>query len=453
MPLHRSRRSLRRPARLLAIFGVVATVSGVALVGAWAGTSETGLQVSVTGPTDPTVRATVTVTASASAPSGVRRVEFLVDGRMLGSDTTSPYSVNGDSTRLSDGAHTVTARVTSNGGAAATSTGRRVVVDNSPATPPTDPRSNLETAWTAPAGGVFGPGSVWKQVVRGAPVAANSATQVGNISWSVNHNYNGVAAFNVWDYNTAVAVVGSGQRRSRVHWDDCQHKGSLPGGVYGPGGQFEDVPVPDNAKVASGSDRELTIYSPSSDQVWEFWVTARQSDGWHACWGGRIDHASTSPGFFTRGFGATATGLPYVAGMVSIADARRGYIDHALALQIIDTADWWKISYPAQRGDGAGNGPIREGTRFRLDPGINVDSLGLNRYAAMVAKAAQQYGFIVVDKGGAVAVIAESGNGVAGNGGTNPWTSMLGSTPSYAVMKNFPWDRLQALPTDWGKPQ
>ncbi len=453
MSLHRSRGVRRAPVRTVVVVALTAAASTVAVLGAQAGTPSSSPTATVTGPTGSRVHGQVTVTASVTAPAGVRKVEFLVDGRSLGSDTTSPWSAVGDSTRLSDGTHTLTARVTDRNGATATSPGRSVVVDNVPsAPPPTDQRSAQEKAWTAPAAGVFGPASVWRKDIRSAPVAGNSATQVENIASSVRNNYGGTAAFNVWDYNTTVAVVGAGQRRARVHWDDCQHKGSLPGGVYGTNGHFEDVPVPDSATAASGSDRELTIYSPSSDQLWEFWVTSKRSDGWHACWGGRIDHASTSPGFFTHGFGATATGLPYAGGMVSIADARRGSIDHALALQVIDTADWWKISYPAQRGDGAGNGPIREGTRFRLDPRVDVDSLHLNRYAAMMARAVQRYGFIVVDKGGAVAVIGESGNGLAANGGNNPWGRLLGSTPSYAVMKAFPWNRLQALPTDWGRP-
>ncbi len=453
MSVHRSRGSFRAPIQTAVVVVVTALASTSAVVGAQAGTPWSSLHATVTGPTSSTVHGRVTVTASVTASAGVRKVDFLVDGRALGSDTTAPWSAVGDSTRLSEGTHTLTARVTDRQGATAISPGRSVVVDNVPSSPPpSDQRTAREKAWTAPPAGLFGSGSVWKRDIRSAPLAGNSATQVSNIGSSVSNNYGGVAAFNVWDYNTTVAVVGAGQRRARVHWDDCQHKGSLPGGVYGTNGQFENVPIPDSAKAASGNDRELTVFSPSSDQVWEFWVTSKRSDGWHACWGGRIDHASTSHGFFTRGFGATATGLPYAAGMVTIADARRGYIDHALALQVIDTASWWKISYPAQRGDGAGNGPIREGTRFRLDAKVDVASLHLSKYAAMIAKAAQKYGFVVVDKGGAVAVVAESGNGLTANGGSNPWRSLLGSTPSYAVMKHFPWNRLQALPTDWGKP-
>lgn len=285
-----------------------------------------------------------------------------------------------------------------------------------------------------------------------APVAADSAAQVTNLAQQVTDHYGGVAAFNVWDYNTTVAVSAPDQVRTRVIFDDCQHKGAVPYGLYGVNGQFEDVPIPANAAAASGTDSELTVYSPSSDQVWEFWVAKKRVDGWHACWGGRIDNASTSPGYFSSYFGATATGLPNAEGMVTVADARQGHIDHALSLQVIDAAAALDISYPAQRGDGQGTSPIREGTRFRLDPAVNVDALPLNTYAKMIAKAAHTYGFIVSDKGGAVAVLGESGAAVTANGGVNPWNGLLGNTPNYSVLKNFPWSSLQAVTKDWGKP-
>ncbi|MDQ1540502.1 MAG: hypothetical protein QOH29_1228, partial [Actinomycetota bacterium] len=131
-----------------------------------------------------------------------------------------------------------------------------------------------------------------------------------------------------------------------------------------------------------------------------------------------------------------------------------GSIDHALALAIVDAAPWRIVSWPAQRSDGSSgsSSPIAEGTRFRLDPSVDVDRLNLTPVAKMIAKAAQQYGFIVTDKAGAVSVIGESGAGVQAATGVNPWTAIIGKTPSYLVMRNFPWDKLEALPRNYGKP-
>jgi len=414
-------------------------------------------RVTLTAPRAGSAAGVVSVSATASHAAGITKVIFLANRRRIGEDTTAPYSVPWDTRSWQIGSYGVQAVAISRVDTAAYTrpTAVSLATRPVPVRPPesrAQRQTRLELSWTAPANGVSGPRSVWRQDIRRAPLAANSPTQVGSLARQVRDNWGGVAAFNVWNYTTTVATVGPGQRRARVTFDDCQHKGYTPGGLYGKNGQFEDVPIPDTAMAASGGDSEVTVYSPSTDQLWEFWVAHRRPDGWHACWGGRMDHVSTGPGYFSGGFGATATGLPNVNGMVSFADVRRGSVNHALSLQVIDAATWYQISYPAQRGDGQGSGPIREGTRFRLDPRVDVASLGLNRYAAMVARAAQTYGFIVTDKGGAVAVLGEGGDALVANGGTNPWHGLLGRTANYSVLAGFPWDRLQALPTDWGKP-
>jgi hypothetical protein len=70
----------------------------------------------------------------------------------------------------------------------------------------------------------------------------------------------------------------------------------------------------------------------------------------------------------------------------------------------------------------------------------------------MVAKAAQRYGFVVTDRAGCTAVVAESPAAVVAATGVDPWKALMGSTPDYAIMKGFPWASLQALPKDYGKP-
>ena len=56
------------------------------------------------------VSGTVNITATASDNIGVDRVEFLLDGALLGSDTTSPYAYAWNSTTATNGAHVLTAR-------------------------------------------------------------------------------------------------------------------------------------------------------------------------------------------------------------------------------------------------------------------------------------------------------------------------------------------------------
>ncbi len=65
----------------------------------------------VTSPTSgATVVGTVTLSVSASDNVGVTRVEFVVDGLTIGSDTTAPYSLAWSSTTVGNGSHTVQAR-------------------------------------------------------------------------------------------------------------------------------------------------------------------------------------------------------------------------------------------------------------------------------------------------------------------------------------------------------
>jgi len=79
-----------------------------------------------------------------------------------------------------------------------------------------------------------------------------------------------------------------------------------------------------------------------------------------------------------------------------------------LALTIPEPAAG-RFVWPANRTDGTSTSPtaIPEGTRFRLDPKLNVAALGLPPMGAAIALAAQRYGMIVRDRGGGVVLYAE----------------------------------------------
>lgn len=299
---------------------------------------------------------------------------------------------------------------------------------------------------------IFGPASAWRADVRQAPVNRDSTVMVADLAKQVKNHYGGTAAFNVWKYGATIVRVPKSQKRVTVHFDDCQHKGYTPHGLYDGLKEFVSVPIPASAKPSAGTDAGMTIWSPDTDQLWSFWKFKHAADGWHACWGGRIDHLSSNPGYFPSGFGASASGLA-AGGAIRIDEVRNGLIPHAISIGILDYAGWKNISWPAQRSDGNSNSRSRimMGTRFRLPASVNVDKLPLTPIGKLIAKAAQQYGFIVTEKSGAVAVPAESGAQIQARTGVNPWTDLMGGVPSYSIMKNFPWSQLQALPKDYGK--
>lgn len=73
----------------------------------------------------------VTMSATATDPSGIAAVKFLVDGTVVATDTTSPYEYTWDSTTVTNGVHTITAQATSNAGISASSGNVTVTVGNS----------------------------------------------------------------------------------------------------------------------------------------------------------------------------------------------------------------------------------------------------------------------------------------------------------------------------------
>lgn len=321
--------------------------------------------------------------------------------------------------------------------------------------------SAIEVVSTAPikapsitTGGAitFSPASFYTEDISKAPLAANSSSIVTDLTSQVKSAWNGVAGVNAYRYNSSFYKVPADQPKVRVGFWDCQNKGYTPYQLFNDRKHFVDVPVPNDAQPAVGTDGEMTVYDPSADKVWEFWQMRRSSTGgWEACWGGRLDNVSTSQGVIPAPYGATASGLVMAGGMISLAEAKAGQIDHAMYLGVIN-AKSGTYSWPANRTDGnsSATNMVAEGQRLRLDPSIDVTTLGLTPFGEMVARAAQKHGFVVSDRAGAVSVITESGQSVEAKTGKNPWDVLLGG-PDYTALKGFPWHRLQALPMNYGK--
>jgi hypothetical protein len=124
--------------------------------------------VSLTSPTaGATVSGTVTIAATASDNVGVTRVEFLVDGVLLATDTTSPYSASWNTTAATNAAHSLTARAFDAANNQATSAAVSVTVNNAPQADTTPPTVSI----TSPAAGATVSGTV--------TLAASASDNVG----------------------------------------------------------------------------------------------------------------------------------------------------------------------------------------------------------------------------------------------------------------------------------
>jgi peptidoglycan/xylan/chitin deacetylase (PgdA/CDA1 family) len=87
--------------------------------------------VSLTGPSSgSTLTGQVTFAATASSQVGISQVQFLVNGAVVATATSAPYSATWDSSTVGDGPATVTARAVDTGGNQATSAGEPVTISN-----------------------------------------------------------------------------------------------------------------------------------------------------------------------------------------------------------------------------------------------------------------------------------------------------------------------------------
>ena len=83
-----------------------------------------------TVPPGSSVNRVITLSATATDAGGVTEVRFLVDGTQVGADTTSPYSVDWDTSTVADGDHTVRVDATDAAGNVAQSAEVTVTVRN-----------------------------------------------------------------------------------------------------------------------------------------------------------------------------------------------------------------------------------------------------------------------------------------------------------------------------------
>ena len=294
----------------------------------------------------------------------------------------------------------------------------------------------LPCAPAAAAPRPFAPTSFWNAPLRAdAPLDPASPRYAAELAQQV-RTYG--PWINTTKFSSPVYTVGAHEQTVRVTLDKRD-----------PGLQaaWERVPIPRGARPAAGTDHTMVIWQPATDTMWELWVARRAADGWHARWGGRMEHVSASPGYYTDPprWGATGTSLPALGGMMRLDELRANRIDHALAIALPEVRAA-VYSWPAQRTDGsiAGAGAIPAGMRFRLDPSLNLARLRLSPIVRAMARAAQRYGIVVRDRAGAVAFYAEDPTPTGGD----PYGRLFGGRYPSALLAQFPWAHLQALRPD-----
>lgn len=314
------------------------------------------------------------------------------------------------------------------------------------------PRVHGHAAELAPR--LFAPTSVWNRALPSdAAIDPRSAQLVAALAAEAAREARALTGpwISTTSYSTPFYVVGPQQPTVRVALDD-----PTAGWRVGLQAALHAVPIPPGAWPARGTDAQLTVYQPSTDRLWEFWKLRREVDGWHAAWGGAIEHVSTSPGYYTATswpgsaphWGATASSLPLIAGTMTIAELSEGVIPHALAMEV-PFARASVHTWPAQRTDGRNPDPLSlpEGARLRLDPSLDVRALRLPRLTEQMALAAQRYGIVVRDQSThAIGFYAEDPTPT----GTNPYRpgvqgGFFGGRYPSDLLARFPWRSLRVL--------
>lgn len=274
------------------------------------------------------------------------------------------------------------------------------------------------------------------------PLASNSTQLVGAFENQVSQYY-GHVVINTTEWSAPVYVVGPDAPTIALVGESsiC----ARPEGVFaGFQAQIEAVPLPANALPAAGTDKEMIVWQPSTGHLWELWRVLEESGHWTACWGGEITDAYTSDGIFPAPFGAGASGLSLLGGQIHLEDLEHGAINHTLEVLLPDTAGPGFV-WPANRTDGVSKdaNAIPEGTRFRLNPNLDLDSLHLSPTALEIAATIQRYGMIVGDTGGAVALQAQDPTPLIQEGKPNPYSTLLPNP--YDALDAIPWSQLEVV--------
>jgi len=300
---------------------------------------------------------------------------------------------------------------------------------------------------------VFAPDSFWYQPIpKDAPLHTNSVNYVAEFRRQIKAYY-GTVSINTASYACPVYVAGPDVKPVTITEWDAQKKGYKDKRLEA---EWQAVPIPDYAAQADGTDAEMCIYQPSTDSLWEFWLTRKVDGKWQACWGGGMRNVSKNPGIWENRHGTTATSLPFIGGQLTPEELRRGVIEHVMGIALVDCEHFNVISWPATRSDGYNPkkepNRIPEGLRFRLDPAVEVEALNLSPVGKMIARAAQKYGFVVWDKAGAITLRADNPKAFTQRGEKDPYPEIFGGKPAWSILQGMPWERLQFLPMNYGKP-
>lgn len=163
------------------------------------------------------------------------------------------------------------------------------------------------------------------------------------------------------------------------------------------GNKQADIRVPADFQAAGGSDGHAAIFDLVDGRFMDAWrLDAATLKAVH---GGVIDGFGASDGTFPSPMGARACGIAATVGVILLEELEAGLHEGVVAIAAARTNKSPK--WPANRVDGfAQDGPlVRMGQRFRLPASFVIPDTW-PAILKLIAKAARDYGMVVVDTTG-----------------------------------------------------
>jgi hypothetical protein len=204
---------------------------------------------------------------------------------------------------------------------------------------------------------------------------------------------------------------------------------------------FGPVPIPLTAQPDPEADGHLAVYDHAAEREWGMWQARRAGDGWEASAGAAVSTAGDGLAPADVGAG-NAANFPLLGGLIRPEEILQGRIEHALVVGVPGIGAGPPVC-PATHNAATSDDPDapREGTLLQLDPQVDVESLGVPVWVAVVARALQTYGVYVRDNSGSLSVYAE--NPVSR--GYDAW-SLAGLPAGGSVsLDGIPWDRFRVV--------
>lgn len=219
--------------------------------------------------------------------------------------------------------------------------------------------------------------------------------------------------------------------------------------------EFSSLRIPTGAQPHGGSDGEMVVYDLVQGVVAQMSKASYDSgsDAWSAS-GGSIAYLSSngldgrlSESDDSRNRG-TFRGYPGAVAMISYDDVAAGRIDNVVKIGVNSAGS--DAVFPLVDSDGDSSNPNApaEGTRIRIRPDVNLDSLGLSPQALIIARGLQEFGMVVADNtGGAVELKLED---TVTSGRGNLWNldreSLCAITPDLLEVIANPGQEPPAVP-------